>query len=222
VTAEERALTSAEGWRERAYRDRDDDPVRFDPRDPVERVAGFLYMVKYETAATAHGAVTASAVKGEGAIVATWARLEPVDRQLWRRRCADRRCGMTTREAVLAELAALERKWSHARPLEGGWLPFHVRYFRGGNTLPEVRAVKRETVRRHLRALTDDDASPVIVASLGRDAMARYRLDPLKQWPGEGVRGWYERLRAQADRAMSTEVRRAYDDALEAVRAQAE
>lgn len=131
---------------------------------------------------------------------------------------------MTTREAVLAELAALERGWSHiATSTEEGWLPYHVRHFRGADTLPEVRAVKVATVRRHLRALADDGASPVIVASLGRDGMARYRLDPLKRWAGEGVRDWYDRVRALAERPNATATaRRAHEDALDVVRAQAD
>lgn len=88
MTAEARALMSVQDWRARAYRDPDATPEAIDLRDPVDRLAAFMYGYTFNTPEQAHGNVTSAAVKGEGAIVATWARLEPVARQLWRRRAA--------------------------------------------------------------------------------------------------------------------------------------
>lgn len=86
------------------------------------------------------------------------------------------------REAVLAELAWLcDEAPEYAQPEPnlrgegGGWLPFHVRYFRGrrfgGQDL--ILAMSIDTVKRHLRALAKDGlAEPLPV----RGSMTEYLI----------------------------------------------
>lgn len=72
--------------RARNYRDADTDPGRADWSDPVDAVAIALRAFTYMTPEAAATAVSAEI--GRSDLAATWARLNPTDRQLWRRRAA--------------------------------------------------------------------------------------------------------------------------------------
>lgn len=71
--------------RARNYRDLDDTGA-IDWGDPVDAVAVSLRAFTYETSATVASMVDSE--HGRGELEATWARLEPVERQRWRRRAA--------------------------------------------------------------------------------------------------------------------------------------
>lgn len=75
-------MACADEWQRRAYRDVDG--RRLPWRNPIDRLAVFLYATRYMTPEAA-----GSACVGEyDELGKTWKALQDVDRQLWRRRAA--------------------------------------------------------------------------------------------------------------------------------------
>lgn len=79
-------IASVEASRGRNYRDPDDEPATIDWDDPVAALAPALRAFSYETPETVGGMVTGD--RGRAELEAVWARLDGVERQLWRRRAA--------------------------------------------------------------------------------------------------------------------------------------